>query len=127
LNLPLFIARRYLISKKKQNIINIISAISVGGIIVGTMALVIVLSVFNGFNGLINTFYSNFDPDLKITPVKGKMFNPSEFNFNEIKSLPDVANYAEIIEEVALLKYGKQIYPAVVKGVPDNYTQLYKH
>lgn len=122
MNLPLFIARRYLISKKKQNIINIISAISVGGIIVGTMALVIVLSVFNGFNGLINTFYSNFDPDLKITPVEGKMFDPLEFNFNEIKSLPEVANYAEVIEEVALLKYGKQIYPAIVKGVPDNYT-----
>ncbi len=87
------------------------------------MALVIVLSVFNGFSGLINNFYSNFDPDLKITPAKGKMFDPSEFNFNEIKSMPEVANYAEVIEEVALLKYGKQIYPAIVKGVPENYTQ----
>lgn len=86
------------------------------------MALVIVLSVFNGFSGLINTFYSNFDPDLKITPVKGKMFEPSKFNFEQIKSLPEVANYAEIIEEVALLKYGDQIYPSIVKGVPDNYT-----
>jgi len=93
-----------------------------GGIIIGTMALVIVLSVFNGFSGLINTFYSNFDPDLKITPVKGKMFEPSKFNFEQIKSLPEVANYAEIIEEVALLKYGDQIYPSIVKGVPDNYT-----
>ncbi|MCA1758565.1 MAG: ABC transporter permease, partial [Bacteroidales bacterium] len=65
MNLPLFIAKRYLVSKKKQNIINIISAISVGGIIVGTMALVIVLSVFNGFNILIDTFFSSFDPDLK--------------------------------------------------------------
>jgi lipoprotein-releasing system permease protein len=123
LNLPLFIAKRYLVSKKKQNIINIISAISVGGIIVGTMALVIVLSVFNGFSILIDTFFSSFDPDLKITPAEGKMFDPQEFEFEKVKNLPDVIHYAEIIEEVALLKYGTQIYPATVKGVPENYTQ----
>jgi lipoprotein-releasing system permease protein len=123
LNLPLFIAKRYLVSKKKQNIINIISAISVGGIIVGTMALVIVLSVFNGFSILIDTFFSSFDPDLKITPVEGKMFDPDEFEFEKIRNLPGVVHYAEIIEEVALLKYGTQIYPAVVKGVPENYTK----
>lgn len=111
-----------MVSKKKQNIINIISAISVGGIIVGTIALVIILSVFNGFNGLISNYYGNFDPDLKITPLKGKMFNPSDFDFDSIKSLPDVANYAEVLEEVALLKYGNQVSPAVLKGVPDNYT-----
>ena len=111
-----------MVSKKKQNIINIISAISVGGIIIGTMALVIVLSVFNGFQTLIDSFFSNFDPDLKVTPVEGKMFDPSKFEFEKIKELPDVVHYAEIIEEVALLKYGSQIYPAVVKGVPENYT-----
>ncbi len=123
MNLPFFIARRYLVSKKKQNIINIISAISVGGIIVGTAALVIILSVFNGFNGIINLFYTNFDADLKITSVRGKMFDPVEFEFDSIKSMPEVANYAEIIEEVALLKYDNQVYPAVVKGVPENYAQ----
>ena len=123
MNLPLFIAKRYLVSKKKQNIINIISAISVGGIIVGTMALVIVLSVFNGFSILIDTFFSSFDPDLKITPVEGKMFDPDEFEFEKIKNLPGVVHYAEIIEEVALLKYGTQIYPATIKGVPENYTK----
>ncbi|KAF0239040.1 MAG: hypothetical protein FD181_425 [Prolixibacteraceae bacterium] len=112
-----------MVSKKKQNIINIISAISVGGIIVGTMALVIVLSVFNGFSILIDTFFSSFDPDLKITPVEGKMFDPYEFEFDEVKNLPGVVHYAEIIEDVALLKYGTQIYPAIVKGVPENYTQ----
>lgn len=112
-----------MVSKKKQNIINIISAISVGGIIVGTMALVIVLSVFNGFSVLIDSFFSSFDPDLKITPAEGKMFDPQEFDFEKVKNLPDVVHYAEIIEEVALLKYGTQIYPAIVKGVPENYTQ----
>jgi len=94
----------------------------VGGIIIGTMALVIVLSVFNGFQTLIDTFFSSFDPDLKISPVEGKMFDPKEFEFEKIKELPDIVHYAEIIEEVALLKYGTQIYPAVVKGVTENYT-----
>jgi lipoprotein-releasing system permease protein len=122
LNLPLFIALRYLFSKKKQNIINIISAISVAGIIVGTMALVIVLSVFNGFNSLIETFFSNFDPDLKITASHGKMFVPADSRFEKIQNLQGVLHYAEVIEEVALLKYGSQQYPAVVKGVPENYS-----
>jgi lipoprotein-releasing system permease protein len=111
-----------LFSKKKQNIINIISAISVAGIIVGTMALVIVLSVFNGFNSLIENFFSNFDPDLKISATHGKMFVPSDSRFEEIKNLPGVVHYAEVIEEVALLKYGNQQYPAIVKGVPANYS-----
>ncbi len=123
MNLPFFIAKRYLISKKKQNIINIISAISVTGIIVGTMALIIVLSVFNGFNSLITTFFSDFDPDLKITPAEGKMFNPAQFNFEKLKNNADIIHYSEVIEEVALLKYGSQIYPATIKGVPDNYIQ----
>jgi lipoprotein-releasing system permease protein len=98
----------------------------VAGIIVGTMALIIVLSVFNGFNGLIATFYSNFDPDLKITPVEGKMFDPAQFDFDKLKTTPDIIHYSEIIEEVALLKYGNQIYPATVKGVPDNYIKYTK-
>ena len=88
----------------------------------GTMALVIVLSVFNGFNGLIETFFSNFDPDLKITASRGKMFSPSENRFEEIQNLPGVLHYAEVIEETALLKYGDQQYPAIVKGVPPNYS-----
>ena len=126
MNFPLFIAKRYLVSKKKQNIINIISGISIGGIIVGTLALVIILSVFNGFSKLIGTFYSNFDADLKITSVHGKMFNPADFDFEKVKSMPDVVNFAEVIEEVALLKYRNQVYPAVVKGVPDNYAKYTK-
>lgn len=113
-------------SKKKQNIINIISAISMAGIIIGTMAVVIVLSVFNGFNSLIENFFSNFDPDLKITSVEGKMFGPSEHRFEEIKNLPGVIHYAEVIEEVAMLKYGNQMSHAVIKGVPDNYARYTK-
>lgn len=93
------------------------------GIIVGTAALVIVLSVLNGFTGLIETLFSNFDPDLKITAEKGKMFNPDETDIEKIKNTPGVLHYAEVIEEVAMLKYGSQQYFGVVKGVPDNYAQ----
>jgi lipoprotein-releasing system permease protein len=110
-----------LFSKKKQNIINIISAISVTGIIVGTMALVIVLSVFNGFNNLIESLFSNFDPDFKITAARGKLFSPEDNGFENIKNMPGVVHYAEVIEEVALLKYGNQQYVATIKGVPANY------
>jgi len=120
-NLPFFIAKRYLVSKKKQHIINIISGISMAGIIVGTMAIIIIVSVMNGFTGLIGVFYSNFDPDIKITPVEGKMFSPSEIEVKKLKSLPGVAQYAEVLEEVAMLKYGKQQYPVTMKGVPANY------
>ena len=123
MKLPFFIASRYFVSKKKQNIINIISAISMGGIVVGTMALVIVLSVFNGFSDLIGLFFSNFDPDLKITPVEGKMFDSQRPEFQSIKNNPSIIHYAEIIEDVVLLKYGNQVYPAVLKGVPENYTK----
>ena len=123
MKLSLFIASRYLISKKKQNIINIISAISAGGIVVGTLALVIVLSVFNGFTDLVGTFFSSFDPDLKITPAEGKVFDPQTAEFEKIRNNPDIIHYAEVMEDVALLKHGNQIYPAVVKGVPDHYTQ----
>ena len=126
MNLPFFIAKRYFVSKKKQNIINIISAISVTGIIVCTFALVVVLSVFNGFNSLIESFFSSFDPDIKITSVEGKMFNPAEFNFDKVNQVHDILHYAEVIEEIALLKYGSQQYPAIVKGVPANYAE-YTH
>lgn len=91
------------------------------GIIVGTMALVIVLSVFNGFNTLIESMFSQFDPDIKITARQGKMFNPSEFDFSRIQNLPGVVHYAEVIEEVALLKYNNQQFAGIVKGVPPNY------
>lgn len=93
------------------------------GIIVGTAALVIVLSVLNGFIGLINNLYSDFDPDLSITAVEGKMFDPSDFPFEKIKDLPGVDFYGKVVQEVAMLKYGDQQYFAVVKGVSDNYAK----
>ncbi|WP_372649897.1 ABC transporter permease [Draconibacterium sp.] len=121
MNLPFFIAKRYLFSKKKQNIINIISWISMAGIVVGTMAIIIIVSVLNGFTDLIGVFYSDFDPDIKISSVEGKMFDPNTIDIEQIKALPDVVSYAEVVEEVALLRYGKRQFAATIKGVPDNY------
>jgi lipoprotein-releasing system permease protein len=120
LNLPFFIAKRYLVSKKKQNIINIISGISIAGIVVGTMAIIVVISVMNGFHDLLGNFYSSFDPDLKITPVEGKMFSPAEFDFEKVKNHPEVAHFAEIIEDVSKIKceYNKTFLAAV--WIPTN-------
>ncbi len=93
------------------------------GIVVGAMAIIIIVSVMNGFTQLIGIFYSDFDPDLKITPAEGKMFEPAEIDVQKIKEVPGVVSYSEVIEEVAMLTYGKQQYPATVKGVPANYNQ----
>jgi lipoprotein-releasing system permease protein len=123
LNLPFHIAKRYLFSKKKQNVINIISIISVIGVTVGTMALVIVLSAFNGLNQFIDQQFSSFDPDLKILPAKGKTFVPDSI-FERIKNMEQVAFYAEVLEENALLKYGNRQRPAIVKGVDENFTLM---
>ena len=93
------------------------------GIIVGTMAIIIIVSVMNGFTQLIGMFYSDFDPDLRITAVEGKMFDPDTLKTHEIQNLKGVVHYAEVVEEIAMLKYGKQQYPATVKGVPQNYPE----
>jgi lipoprotein-releasing system permease protein len=76
-NLSFYIAKRYLVAKKSQNVINIISAISVVGVATGTMALIVILSVFNGFDTLIKSLFSIFDPELEISLVEGKTFTVS--------------------------------------------------
>jgi lipoprotein-releasing system permease protein len=121
LKLAFYIARRYLVSKKSVNVINIISGVSVAGVCIGTLALVIVLSVMNGISLLIATNFSSFDPDLKITPAEGKSFLASDDRFDRVKQLPEVASFTETIEENALLVYNGREYPATVKGVPDDY------
>jgi len=93
------------------------------GVIVGTMAIIIVVSVLNGFTQLIGIFYSDFDPDLKISAAEGKMFDPETIDIDQIKAIEGVISYAEVIEQIAMLKYGRQQYPAMVKGVPKNYPE----
>lgn len=124
MNLPFYIAKRYLVSKKKQNVINIISMISVVGVSLGTMALIIVLSAFNGLNVLIGDLFGSFDPDLKILPLTGKTFIPNSSEFAQIKKMDKVLFYAESLEDNALLKYGNRQRPAIVKGVSEDFTLM---
>ena len=118
------IARRYLFSKKSHNAINIISAISAIGIAIGTMALIVVLSVFNGFERLISDMFSNFDPDLKITLIKGKTFLVDTEDFEQVRKLKSIAFFTEIVEENALLRFKDKQMPAKIKGVSPSFRQM---
>lgn len=97
--------------------------ISVIGVAIGTMALVIVLSAFNGLNELIGAHFGSFDPDLKILPTKGKTFIPDS-TFEKIRKMENVVFFSEILEENALLKYGNRQRPAIIKGVDEEFTLM---
>ena len=99
--------------------------ISIVGVTIGTAALIVVLSVFNGFDGVIKSMYNSFDPDLKITPTQGKVFTVSSIpNYNDLKNHPGILDIAETLEENALLKYSDQQYVATLKGVSDNFVSI---
>ncbi len=117
----LFIAKRYLFSKKSHNAINIISIISAVGVCVGTMALIVVLSVFNGFEHLAGSLLNSFDSDLKITALRGKTFDASKTSFNDIKKMPGIRYYSEIVEENALLKYNEKQFIGIIKGTDQQF------
>ena len=122
MNFPFYIAKRYLFSKKSTNAINIISGISVVGVAVATMALVVTLSVFNGFHDLVATFFTSFDPQLKITPVEGKSAPADDPLLLKVKQLPQVDVATECVEDNALAIYKDKQAMVVVKGVEDNFT-----
>lgn len=124
MNFSFFIASRYLISKKSRNIINLISGVSIAGITVGTMALIIVLSIFNGLDALIKSLFSSFDPEIKITLTEGKTFSIDNELFNQIKSDPSTAVFTEVVEENAMIDYRKRQAIVTIKGVSDNYSKL---
>lgn len=121
---PLYIAKRYLIAKKSHNIINIISIISVIGVMVGTGALIIVLSVFNGFEGLVMGLFNSVNPDLKVTADEGKVFTLTEEQLSRIKSIPGVAYVVETVEETALARFGDSQCIVKLKGVSDEFTEM---
>ncbi len=124
MNFPFFIARRYLFAKKSHHAINIISGISVCGVALATLALVCTLSVFNGFQDLVASFFTSFDPELKITARKGKVFDGQMPELNRIRELPEVEIFAFSLEENAMVQYkGKQAM-VTIKGVEDNFEQL---
>lgn len=136
MNLPVFFAKRYLFAKKTHNVINIISYISVVGIALGAFALVVVLSVTNGFNSFIKSLYTSFDSDIRITAVEGKIFDPTAEAFQKVRNMESVANFSEVLEDNVLLSYqpfdrineddedrAPRIAIGRIKGVDDGYLQ----
>ena len=124
MNFPFFIARRYVFSKKSTNAINVISAISVVGVAVGTMALVIVLSVFNGFHDLVASFFTNFDPQIELVPTQGKTAPADDPVLDQVRQMPQVNVSTDVLEDQGLAVYGDRQQMVTVMGVDDNFTQL---
>lgn len=124
MNFPFYIARRYLFSKKSTNAINVISGISVVGVAVASMALVVTLSVFNGFHDMVASFFTQLDPQLKITPAKGKTAASNDSTLMRIRQLNEVAVATDVLEDQALAVYGDRQQMVTIKGVDDNYDKL---
>ena len=121
MHLPFFIARRYLFAKKSHNVINIISLISACGITVGTCALIVVLSVYNGFEGLIKSVYNSYEPDLIITSDSTKTFSPVGESFDKTKRVSSIAYFGEVLEENVFIRYRDEESVATIKGVDNFY------
>jgi len=124
MNFPFYIARRYLFSKKSTHAINVISGISVVGVAVATMALVVTLSVFNGFHDLVASFFTQMDPQLKVIPVKGKTAPANDPILTKIRQLPEVEVATECLEDQALAVYVDRQMMVKIKGVEDNFDKL---
>ncbi len=124
MNFPFYIARRYLFSKKSTHAINVISGISMVGVAVATTALVVTLSVFNGFHDLVASLFTSFDPQLKVTPTTGKAVPADDPVLTQIRQLPEVEVATETLEDMALAVYGEHQAMVTVKGVSDNFDSL---
>ena len=124
MNFPFYIARRYLFSKKSTNAINVIGGISVVGVVVATMALVVTLSVFNGFHDLVASFFTSFDPQLKITPVEGKTVAANNPVLMKIRQMPEIDVATDCLEDQALAVFGSRQAMVTIKGVEDNFDRL---
>ena len=123
MNFSFFIAKRYFTTNKSSSFVHIISWVSLFGVAIGTAALILVLSVFNGFEDLVLSMYNSFDPHLKITSAEGKTFNPEQAR-NRLLTVEEIENTAFVLEEKVLLKYQEKEYIATAKGVSEEYLQL---
>jgi lipoprotein-releasing system permease protein len=115
------IARRYLFSKGNRNVINIISGIAVTGVAIGSLAMIIVLSAFNGLESLVSTLYTSVDPDLRIEPTKGKVFDLDSARYDELASWPEIHASAPVLEETVFLQYENQQNIVTLRGIPEHY------
>ncbi len=124
MNFPFFVARRYLFSKKSTHAINIISGVSIVGVAIATMALVVTLSVFNGFHDLVASFFTAFDPQIKVVPAKGKTVPADDPILTQIRQLPQIEVATESLEDQALAVYNQHQAMVTIKGVEDNFNKL---
>lgn len=124
MKLSLFIAKRYLFSKKSHQVINIISGVAIAGITLATAAMICTLSVFNGFRGLVAEQFTAFDPDIKITASKGKSFNTDTKAIEEVRRLPGVDIVSFCVEDKAMIEYKEKQAMVTVKGVDSNFARL---
>lgn len=126
MNTPLFIAKRYLFSKKSINAINIISGISTLGVLIGSAALIVILSVFNGFERLILNMFSVLSPELRIEPANGKLFYIDSLNRESIKNDSRVIYYSEVLQEKVLLRLGQNQFIGTLRGVDSDHNKSEK-
>ena len=124
MNFPFYIARRYLFSKKSHHAINVISGVSVCGIALATLALVCTLSVFNGFQDLVATMFTAFDPELKITSASGKVFDSKDERIQLLHQLPEIEVFSQSLEDNAMVQYKGRQAMVVIKGVEENFNRL---
>lgn len=124
MNLSFLFARRYLFARRSTNAINIITGISVVGVAIGTAALILVLSVFNGFEDLLSGLFGYFNPEIKVTPAKGKTFQPDSLVLVRISALPGVAILSQTLEEIAVFEYEGSQVSGILKGVDDVYARV---
>ena len=124
MNFPFYIARRYLFSKKSHHAINVISGVSVCGVALATLAMVCTLSVFNGFQDLVATMFTAFDPEIKITAANGKVFDSQDKRIQLLRELPAIEVFSESLEDNAMVQYKGRQAMVVIKGIEDNFNQL---
>lgn len=124
MNLAWLFAQRYFVARKSTNAINIIAAVSVIGMMVGTMALLLVLSVFNGFEDLVTSLYNSFNPDLKVEARIGKTFEVDSSTIYKLEHLPGVKAVSEVLEENALIRYNDKDMVGRLKGVDDKFIDV---
>ena len=124
MNFPFYIARRYLFSKKSHHAINVISGVSVCGIALAVLALVCTLSVFNGFQDLVATMFTAFDPELKITSTSGKVFDSEDERIQLLRQMPEIEVFSQSLEDNAMVQYKGRQAMVVIKGVEENFNQL---
>lgn len=124
MNVPFYIARRYLFSKKSTHVINIISGVAMTGVAVAAMALIVTLSVFNGFRDLVATLFTSFDPQIAIVPAEGKAVVADIEPLQQVRLLPEIDVATECVEDNGLAVYGDRQAMVTIKGVEDNFAEL---